>query len=54
MRFFQMSTIAAEAARAGVFIHGLAGDLASESVGERTMLTSDLIGHLSAAFNTLD
>jgi NAD(P)H-hydrate epimerase len=44
----------AEAARAGVFIHGLAGDLASEAVGERAMLASDLIEHLGAAFTALD
>ena len=44
----------ADAARAGVFIHGLAGDLAKRAVGERAMLTSDLIGHLGAAFATLD
>jgi NAD(P)H-hydrate epimerase len=44
----------AEAARAGVFIHGLAGDLASESVGERAMLTTDLIEHLGKAFDALD
>jgi NAD(P)H-hydrate epimerase len=43
-----------DAARAGVFIHGLAGDLASEAVGERAMSTSDLIGHLGAAFAALD
>jgi NAD(P)H-hydrate epimerase len=52
--FLAQGMAPAEAARAGVFIHGLAGDLASESVGERAMLTSDLIGHLGAAFAALD
>jgi NAD(P)H-hydrate epimerase len=43
-----------DAARAGVFLHGRAGDLACEKVGESAMLTTDLIEHLSAAFATLD
>jgi len=43
-----------DAARAGVFMHGLAGDLAREKLGERAMLTTDLIEHLGAAFATLD
>ncbi|MGA2605476.1 MAG: NAD(P)H-hydrate dehydratase [Verrucomicrobiia bacterium] len=52
--FLAQGMAPADAARAGVFIHGLAGDLASEAVGERAMLTSDLIGHLGAAFAALD
>jgi hydroxyethylthiazole kinase-like uncharacterized protein yjeF len=44
----------ADAARAGVFLHGLAGDLACEEHGESAMLTTDLIGHLGAAFARLD
>jgi NAD(P)H-hydrate epimerase len=43
-----------DAARAGVFVHGLAGDLAVEKLGERSLLPTDLIGHLGAAFATLD
>ena len=43
-----------DAARAGVFVHGRAGDLASEKLGERAMQTTDLIEHLSGAFATLD
>jgi NAD(P)H-hydrate epimerase len=43
-----------DAARAGVFLHGLAGDLAREKLGESAMLTTDLIEHLSAAFAMLD
>jgi NAD(P)H-hydrate epimerase len=48
--FLAQGMTTAEAARAGVYIHGLAGDLASQTVGERAMLTSDLIEHLSPAF----
>ncbi|HVM62255.1 MAG TPA: NAD(P)H-hydrate dehydratase [Verrucomicrobiae bacterium] len=52
--FLAQGMTPAEAARAGVFLHGLAGDLASEAVGERALLTSDLIGKLGAAFAALD
>lgn len=52
--FLAQGMAPADAALAGVYIHGLAGDLASAAVGERAMLTSDLIGHLGAAFGTLD
>jgi NAD(P)H-hydrate epimerase len=43
-----------DAARAGVFVHGLAGDIASERHGRRAMSVSDLIASLGAAFETLD
>jgi ADP-dependent NAD(P)H-hydrate dehydratase / NAD(P)H-hydrate epimerase len=43
-----------DAARAGVFIHGRAGDLANEKFGEHSMQTTDLIDHLGAAFVALD
>jgi NAD(P)H-hydrate epimerase len=43
-----------DAARAGVFVHGLAGDLACNKFGEQAMLPTDLIEHLGAAFATLD
>ena len=52
--FLAQGMAPADAARAGVYIHGLAGDLACQAVGERALLTSDLIGHLGAAFATLD
>jgi NAD(P)H-hydrate epimerase len=38
------------AARLGVFLHGLAGDLAAAQVGERSLSASDLVDHLPAAF----
>lgn len=37
------------AARAGVYLHGLAGDLAAEAVGQEAMLASDLMAHLPDA-----
>jgi NAD(P)H-hydrate epimerase len=37
------------AARAAVHVHGLAGDLARDELGERAVTASDLIAHLPAA-----
>lgn len=39
-----------EAAVAGVFIHGLAGDLAVQECGMDALIASDLIDHIPAAF----
>ncbi len=39
-----------EAAAAGVYLHGLAGDLCAEKYGERAMLPTDLISALPEAF----
>jgi NAD(P)H-hydrate epimerase len=39
----------AEAARAGVFLHGEAGDLAAAELGEVALIASDLIERLPAA-----
>jgi NAD(P)H-hydrate epimerase len=41
------------AAIAGVFIHGLAGDLAAAQLSEHSMIASDITDHLGAAFLTL-
>ena len=38
------------AARLGVYVHGLAGDLAVEKKGEESLIASDLIDHVGAAF----
>ncbi len=43
---------ACAAACAGVFVHGLAGDMARERHGERSMQAGDLIACLGAAFET--
>ncbi len=37
------------AARAGVYIHGLAGDLAAERMGQEAMLAGDLLDHVPEA-----
>ncbi len=42
------------AARMGVYVHGLAGDLAAAAWGETSMAASDLIGLLGAAFRSLE
>jgi len=42
-----------EAAHLGVFVHGRAGDLAAESVGQISLSASDLLQHLPAAFMSL-
>jgi ADP-dependent NAD(P)H-hydrate dehydratase / NAD(P)H-hydrate epimerase len=42
-----------EAAFAGVFLHGLSGDLAAKKMGERSLLANDLIDYLPAAMQFL-
>ncbi len=39
-----------DAARAGVYLHGLAGDLAAKKFGEISLIAGDLINFLPAAF----
>ena len=41
---------ARDAALAGVYLHGLAGDLAAEKLGQRSLLASDIINNIHQAF----
>ncbi|MCI0706338.1 MAG: NAD(P)H-hydrate dehydratase [Ignavibacteriae bacterium] len=43
-----------DAAVAGVFVHGLSGDLACEKFGERSLVAQDLIDFLPAAFQEVE
>ena len=40
----------AEAVQLGVYLHGLAGDLAAEELGEESLIASDIISYLPKAF----
>jgi len=42
-----------EAARLGAHVHGLAGDLAAEELGQTSLIASDLIDFLPAAFEKI-
>jgi ADP-dependent NAD(P)H-hydrate dehydratase / NAD(P)H-hydrate epimerase len=44
---------AEHACKLGVFLHGLAGDLAAESLGHEALLASDIVDHLGGAFQDL-
>ncbi len=39
-----------DAARLGVYLHGLAGDLAASQLGQTSLIASDLVRHLPLAF----
>lgn len=38
----------------GVYLHGLAGDLAAKTVGQESLTASDIISHLPAAFHQIE
>lgn len=42
-----------EACRLGVYLHGLAGDIAADHFGEESMIASDIINCLPEAFKTI-
>ena len=43
----------AEAVQLGIYLHGLAGDLAADALGEESVMASDIIAYLPAAFKAL-
>lgn len=45
---------AGDATLAGVYIHGLAGDLAKEIIGETALIAGDIINHLGEAFRLFE
>ena len=40
----------AEAVEAAVYLHGLSADLAAQQIDEKSLLATDVLAHLSAAF----
>ncbi len=52
--FLAQSVEPIDAALCGVFIHGLAGDIAAYELGERSMIASDIIDFLPDAFMSLE
>jgi len=42
-----------DAARLGAYVHGLAGDLAAEELGQVSLIATDLLDYLPRAFKTL-
>ncbi|MCK4461456.1 MAG: bifunctional ADP-dependent NAD(P)H-hydrate dehydratase/NAD(P)H-hydrate epimerase, partial [candidate division Zixibacteria bacterium] len=51
--FLAQRMSAIDAALCGVFVHGLAGDLAADELTERSVIAGDLIDFLPQAFETL-
>ncbi len=43
-----------DAARLGVYLHGLSGDLAAEQIGHDALIASDIIEYLGAAFRKMN
>ncbi len=44
---------AVDAARLGVYLHGLAGDLAADELGQESLLAEEVVSHLGKAFRQL-
>jgi NAD(P)H-hydrate epimerase len=42
-----------EAVRAAVFLHGLSGDVARDHIGEESLVATDLLRYLPAAFRRM-
>lgn len=44
----------ADACRVGMFLHGMAGDLAAKAIGKESLIASDIIQYLPKAFQRLE
>jgi NAD(P)H-hydrate epimerase len=45
---------AIDAARLGVYLHGLAGDIAADALGQEALLARDILQHMGSAWKTLN
>ncbi len=43
-----------DAAQIGVYVHGLAGDLAPQQLGQQALIASDITNYLGSAFLELE
>ena len=43
-----------EAAVLGVYLHGFAGDLAAEEIGQEALIASDITEHIGKAFSSIN
>ena len=43
-----------EACALGMYLHGLAGDLAADELGQESLMASDIINYLPKAFKRLE
>jgi len=51
--FLAQGIAALSASLCAVFLHGLAADLAADSIPPRTMIASDVLDHLPKAFHII-
>jgi len=51
--FLAQNYLPYDAARLGVYVHGLAGDIAAAKIGEHSLIASDITDHFSAAIQSL-
>lgn len=52
--FLAQGMNAVDAAVAGVYLHGLAGDFAADELGQRSLIASDIIDFLPEAFDSVE